>query len=411
MPSLVDILIGVDLEAVMARVVIGMDPHKRSATIEVLDEHEHILEARRFTTDRDGYHAMLAAGRRHRDRVWAVEGSEGTGRHLAQRLVGDGELVVDVPAKLSARVRIFSTGHGRKTDATDAHSVALAALRSRDLREVRVDDELVAIGLLVDRRDELGTTRTLIVNRLHRLLAELIPGGAKKDLSAAQARALLATVRPRNVVGKTRRYLAAELIAELAGIDAKIKAARKQLKELVEATGSTLLDLTGIGPSGAARLLADVGDVSRFRTKAHFASWNGTAPLDASSGDQSRHRLSRAGSRRINRVLHIMAIVQLRHDTPGRAYYRKKLAAGKTAMEAIRALKRRLSDAVYQRLVTDQKRQAGHGRQPTEAGPGGQSGATTGSSATGSHPGTGTSEKSLPGPATSHPTTQLPTAV
>ena len=376
----------------MGRVIIGMDPHKRSATIEVLDERERVLATGRFGTDRDGYREMLREGRRWPDRVWAVEGCNGVGRHLAQRLVADGEPVVDVPAKLSARARVFSTGQGRKTD---AHSVAVVALRTPVLREVVVDDATVALRLLVDRRDELGTARTLTVNRLHRLLTELIAGGAKKALSAAQARELLATVRPRDVVGKTRRQLASELVGELEVIDHKIKTAKKQLTELVEATGSGLLDLNGIGPSGAARLLGDIGDISRFPTRGHFASWNGTAPIDASSGDQNRHRLSRAGNRRINRVLHIMAIVQLRHPTKGREYFDRKVAQGKTKREAMRALKRRLSDVVYRQLVADQKRL----RLADAAGPGGHVGAATESSAAGSHPSTGTSDKSLPGPA------------
>jgi transposase len=384
----------------MAQVAIGMDPHKRSATIEVLDEAEKVLAAGRFGTDRDGYKHLLAAGRRWPDRVWAVEGCEGVGRHIAQRLVADGEPVVDVPAKLSARARVFSTGQGRKTDATDAHSVALVALRTPGLRAVQVDGATVALRLLVDRRDELGAARTFTVNRLHRLLVELIPGGAKTFLSATQAKALLATVRPRDLVGKTRRKLA----AELEGIDKRIKTATTELRDLVEATGSTLLELHGIGPSGAARLLGDIGDVARFPTRGHFASWNGTAPIDASSGEQTRHRLSRAGNRRINRVLHIMAIVQLRNDTEGRAYYRRKLAAGKTPMEAIRALKRRLSDLVYHQLVADQKRQ----RQTAPGtGPGGQVGAATGSSAADSNPNVDASEKSLPGPATTKPKTDL----
>ena len=380
----------------MARVVIGMDPHKRSATIEVIDGCEHVLMSGRFGTDRDGYRQLLAAGRRWPERRWAVEGCQGVGRHLAQRLVADGEPVLDVPAKLSARVRVFSTGQGRKTDATDAHSVAVAALRTPTLRQVRVDDATVALRLLVDRRDELGAARTLTVNRLHRLLVELIPGGAKTFLSARQARALLASVRPRDVVGKTRRQLAAELVTELETIDRRIKAADRQLTELVAATGSTLMTLHGIGPSGSARLLGDIGDVSRFPTRGHFASWNGTAPIDASSGEQTRHRLSRAGNRRINRVLHIMAIVQLRNDTEGRAYYRRKLAAGKTTMEAMRALKRRLSDLVYRQLVADQKRQH---RDLDTTGPGGHTGAATGSSAADFDPNVDTSEKSLPGPA------------
>jgi Transposase IS116/IS110/IS902 family len=123
--------------------------------------------------------------------------------------------------------------------------------------------------------------------------------------------------------------LARELIEELTTIDAKIRAADKHLRQLVTEHGSTLTELHGIGPSGAARLIGDIADIRRFRTAAHFASWNGTAPLEASSGDQCRHRLSRAGNRRINRALHIMAIVQLRRDTPGRAYYRRRLAEGK----------------------------------------------------------------------------------
>jgi transposase len=394
----------------MGTVVIGMDPHKRSATVEVVDEGERQLGGGRFATDTAGYRRMLAAGRAWPHRVWAVEGASGIGRHVAQRLVADGEAVVDVPAKLSARARVFSTGQGRKTDATDAHSIAVVAVRTPGLRPVRVDDTHVALRLLADRRDQLGVRRTQTVNRLHRLLLELVPGGARTRLSTGQAKAVLATVRPRDVVGRTRRSLAAELIADLVVLDKKIKAADTELTDLVTESGSTLMDLFGIGPSGAARLIGDVGDIARFPTKGHFASWNGTAPIDASSGDHHRHRLSRSGNRRLNRVLHTMAIVQLRHDTDGRAYYRRKRAAGKTALEALRCLKRRLSDAVYRQLTTDaqtRRADADHAQRPPAgvhtpqaASPGGHPGAATGSSAAGSHPNTGTSEKSLPGPAT-----------
>ena len=125
----------------MGRVVIGMDPHKRSGTIEVLDGHEQVLGGGRYGTDQDGYRQMLAAGRRWKDRVWAVEGYGGVGRPLAQRLVADGETVVDVPAKLTARARVFSTGNGRKTDATDAHSIAVVAVRTPGLLPVTQDEE------------------------------------------------------------------------------------------------------------------------------------------------------------------------------------------------------------------------------------------------------------------------------
>lgn len=392
----------------MGRVVIGMDPHKRSATIEVINSREKVLDQGRFGTDRDGYQAMLAVGRKYPDRVWAVEGCNGVGRHLAQRLVADGEPVVDVPAKLSARARVFSTGQGRKTDPVDAHSVALVGLRSSGLRVIAVDDATVALRLLIDRRDELGVTRTQTANRIHRLLLELLPGGAAKNLSAAQAKALLATVRPRDVVGRTRRRLAAEHIAELVTIDKRIKTATSELRELIEATGSSLMELAGIGPSGAARLLGDVGDIGRFADKGRFASWNGTAPLDASSGDQNRHRLSRAGNRRINRTLHIMALTALRHGGEARAYYDRKVAAGKTKMEAMRCLKRRLSNIVYARMKADAQRHAAAAAEGgAGASPGGQPGATLQSSAADSHPDIDTSDQSLPGPAEHQPRTVL----
>jgi transposase len=295
---------------------------------------------------------------------------------------------------------VFDTGQGPKTDLADAHHIAVAALRSKSLRHVAVDDVTVALRLLVDRRDGLGRAHTDLLNRIHQLLLELLPGGAKKYLSAAQARELLNTIRPRDLVGRTRRRLASELISELVQVDKKTKAADKELRELVEATGSNLQDLHGIGPSGAARLIGDVADISRFASRGHFASWNGTTPLDVSSGDQIRHRLSRAGNRRINRTLHIMAVVQLRNDTEGRAYYRRKLAAGKTPMEAMRALKRQLSDVVYRQMVND----ASNG----ETSPGGHVGATLQSSAADLIPMIDTSEKSLPGPARPQPRTPLP---
>ncbi len=209
-------------------------------------------------------------------------------------------------------------------------------------------------------------------------------------------------MRSRDAAGKARRRVAAELIADLERIYARKKAADKELRELIETTGTSLLTLNGIGPSGAARLLIDVGDITRFPTKGHFASWNGTAPLDASSGDQIRHRLSRAGNRQINRTLHIMATVQLRNPTEGRAYYDRKKASGKTSMEAMRCLKRRLSDVVYRHMVDDAVR--------TMTGPGGHRGTSTKSSVTGSHPRTGSSDKSLPGAATTDPRTALPVA-
>src|SRR3954451_12915791 len=291
----------------MERVIIGVDPHKLSATIEVVDHEERVMGSGRFSTDRAGYAAMRRYAKSWPDRVWAVEGANGVGRPLAQRLLEAGEQVLDVPAKLAARVRLFDTGHNRKTDALDAHSIAIVAVRTRNLRVRKVDGELEALRLLADRREALTRRRVQTVDRLQALLAELLPGQAKKDITALQAKAMLAGIRPRDVAGRTRRRIAAEELAELIAVDAKIKKATAELKARVLARNSRLMDLHGVGPVVAALILADVGDVARFADRNRFASWTGTAPLDASSGEHNRHRLSRAGNRRVNHMIHIAA--------------------------------------------------------------------------------------------------------
>ena len=383
-----------------SRVVIGMDPHKRSVTIEVMTSDEQVLGGGRFATDVEGFRGLLAYVAAWPNRVWAVEGCEGIGRHVAQRLLAKSEPVVDVPAKLSARVRVFATGQGRKTDDTDAHSIALVGVRMSGLRAVVDDEQLELVRLLVDRRRRIGEEHTRMVCQLHALLLELIPAGAKRDLSAAQARKLLVDVRPRDLVGKTRKRHAMELVVDLERIYQRKKAANKELIALIKTTGTGLIGLHGIGPSGAARLLVEVGDITRFPDRGHFASWTGTAPIDASSGDRVRHRLSRGGNRQINMVLHMMAVVQLRHATEGRAYYDRKIAAGKSSNEAMRCLKRRLSDIVYRTMLNDLVAKKA-------TGPGGHRGASLQSSAADSHPHAGSSDKSLPGPAKTKPKTPL----
>jgi transposase len=161
------------------------------------------------------------------------------------------------------------------------------------------------------------------------------------------------------------------------------------------------MDLSGVGPVVAARVLADVGDIARFADRNRFASWTGTAPLDASSGQHDRHRLSRAGNRRFKHVIHIAAH-QLRLNTDGRAHYRRKRAEGKKPLEAMSASSR-ISDAIYRQLVTDA---AVAQVERTKGGSGGHRGASHVSSAAGSHPHTDTSDQPLPGPA---PTTLRPT--
>lgn len=193
----------------MDNIVIGMDPHKRSMTIEVIDPTERVLAKHRFPTDAAGFAAMMSCARQWPQRIWAVEGCNGIGRHVAQRLVALDQRVVDVPPKLSARLRMFDTRQGRKTDPDDAHCIALAALRMNGLRSVVRDDQRDLLRILADRRRALGEDHTRMTSQVHMLLMELIPGGAKRDLSARQAKLLLASIRPREhrrQNPQTRRY-------------------------------------------------------------------------------------------------------------------------------------------------------------------------------------------------------------
>jgi transposase len=373
--------------------MIGIDPAKRSHAMAVLGPDEQQLAALEVINDTAGYRDMLRLARRWKQRTWAVEGAAGVGVQLAQRLIADGETVVDVPAKLSTRARMFDIGHGRKNDPADARTVAVVALRTRNLRQVVVDDEMVAIRLMSERRSDLVAARTATVNHLHQLLMELIPAGAQQKLTATKAKAVLATIRPRDIAGKTRRQLAIDLVEDLTGLDRKLKDLDKRLTGAVEATGTTVTDIKGVGVATAAMILGEVGDIRRFPSRNHFATYTGTAPRDVSSGGVDKQRLSRAGNRKLNHALHVVAMSNKRYDDRGQAYYARKLADGKGKMGALRCLKRRLSDQVYRQLVNDALTRGA-------AGPEGHSGATIKSCASDPTPVVSPSEKSLTGPAT-----------
>ena len=270
----------------MGRVVIGVDPHKASNTVVVIDAQERVLAQQRFANDRAGYRSMKTFARAHRDRVWAVEGARGVGAGLAQRLVAEGEPVLDVPARLSARVRALGGGSGRKTDDADAFAVAVAGLRARDLQVVRPDDTTEILRMLSTRRQEVVAQRIATVNRLHDVLCQLIPGGAKRHLSATKARSLLSAVRPRDAVGKARKQLALDYLGELERLDARLKELKKSLAEVLDEHPTTLREINGVGPINAAKILAETGDVRRFPSRHHFASYTGTAPVDVSQRRQ-----------------------------------------------------------------------------------------------------------------------------
>jgi transposase len=235
------------------KVVIGVDPHKASNTLVVIDERERVLAQQRFANDRAGYQSMKTFARAHRDRVWAVEGARGVSAGLAQRLVAEDEPVLDVPARLSARVRALGGGSGRKTDDADAYAVAVAGLRAKDLQLVRPDDQVEILRMLTTRRQEVVELRIATVNRLHEVLCQLIPGGAKRHLSPSKARSLLSSVRPRDAVGKARKQLALDYTGELERLDARRQTQGPQGTDQRHARHATHLIGGGHRPGGGDR--------------------------------------------------------------------------------------------------------------------------------------------------------------
>jgi transposase len=330
------------------------------------------------------------------ERTWAVEGARGLGSLLAQQLVAAGERVLDVQPKLGARVRLLAAGDTNKNDPNDARSVAVAALRSSSRREVNPDDHTAVLKVWSKRHRDLGRTRTQVVCRLHAVLCELVPGGLSKDITAAHAACVLESVKPSGAIALARCELAAEFPGDLRRIDAQMHDTRKRLTAAVRASGTTTTGIFGAGPVIAATVIGCVVDVSRFASRDHFAACNGTAPIEVSSGNRKIYRLSRRGNRRLNHAIHMAAITQIRHrHSDGRAYYDRKLAEGKTHKEALRSLKRRISDAIFARLQADARPAAAAA---STEGPGGQPGNDSVASAAGSHPEHRLFGQATPGP-------------
>ena len=337
----------------MAAVVIGVDPHKGSHTAVAISPAEEPLGELRVRASAGQAQRLLAWAAAWPQRTWAIEGAGGLGHLLAQQLLAAGEQVVDVQPKLGARVRLLATGAVNKNDPNDARSVAVAALRSPVRRQVQPDDHAAVLKVWAKRHRDLGRMRTQVVRRL-------VPGGVSKAITAGQAARLLETITPSGTVEAARCELAAALLDDLRRIDAQLRDAKKKLDVAVRASGTTLTQVFGAGPVVAATVIGAVRNVSRFPDRDHFAAYNGTAPIEVSSGPRKACRLSRRGNRRLNHVIHMAAVTQIiryRHSD-GRAYHERKLAEGKTPKEALRALKRRVSDAIFARLQADARQAA-----------------------------------------------------
>jgi transposase len=337
-------------------IVIGVDPHKRTHTATAMDQLTHTEQSSlRTKATLADYRRMLAWAKQWPDRQWAIENAEGLGHHLAQWLLARGEIVVDVPTTATARVRQLSRGARRKNDRIDAAAAACVAALQGDARPVVPEGTVDALGLLDERRMNLTQNRTRAVNQLHRLLRELVAGGAPTDLTAAKAAAVMRGLRPRSTCERVRLQLCRELIGDIRRLDTQLADNQAEITALLDEHGTRLRDIDGVGSVLAARVLGRTGRASRFATEAAYATYNGTAPVEVASAEHQCHRLNRYGDRRLNSALHTIAMVQVRMpNSAGRRYYDRKIADGKTPRAALRSLKRHLSNQLWRAMIADE---------------------------------------------------------
>jgi transposase len=336
------------------QIVFGVDSHVRSLAVCGVDGAGRRRCAREFQNSGVEHQELLAWARRQAPwgRRFGIEGSGGYAFALAQFLVAAGELVVEVPVSLTQRERSHQRSAG-KSDPSDALAIARVTLREEALPRLRRAGAARDLKLVYDYRRALTVERTRTANRLHADLLALAPGYRDQARHLASPRMLAVAARIVRGDERMQAQLARRRIARIRELDREIKQLEREIKSLVEASGSGLPRLCGIAHLNAARILGEVGDVRRFTTRDAFAAANGTAPIPASSGQTRRFRLNRGGNRRLNYVIHIMALTQLRVDPRARAYIARRRAEGKTTTEAMRSLKRHLSDVIYRQLRND----------------------------------------------------------
>jgi transposase len=332
-------------------VAIGIDSHKGSFGVGIVDAVGRERGAREFDNDRRGHTEVLRWIRKQgSDRVIGIEGSANYGYALARFLIAMGEQVVEVPPFLTFRERKRTPSRG-KSDLADGIAIARVVARGEGLSAIMPTALLEDLKLLSDHRDQLVRARTQVANQAHANLAIARPGYHREipDLRAkCRLTAARALVRGDQSV---RASLLRDQIAELERLDERIARVTKELGAKISQIGTSLTALKGISVVLAAKILGEVGDPRRIRSAATFAMQNGTAPLPASSGSTKRHRLNRGGNRQLNRALHQMATTLCRCDSETKVYMARRIAEGKTRKESLRCLKRHLSNVVYRCLA------------------------------------------------------------
>jgi transposase len=335
-------------------VMLGIDAHKRTHTVVATDETGRRLGVRTTAATTTEAHLELVrwADGFGADRSWAVEDCRHLSRRLEADLLAAGERIVRVPPKLMAHARDGARSYG-KSDPIDALAVARAALREPDLPSARLDGSTRELRLLVDHREDLVGDRTAHINRLRWHLHELDPGWDPSPRSLTRYRQLDAvSAHLEGMEGMVAR-IARDLVARIRELTVEANSLEAEIKTRVRSVAPHLLGLVGVGPLTAAKIVGETADVSRFRSKDAFARHNGTAPLPVWSGNLIRHRLSRTGNRQLNAAIHRIAVTQRRCHPQANTYLQRRIENGNTRTEALRALKRKLSDVIYRALLAD----------------------------------------------------------
>lgn len=335
-------------------VTLGIDAHKRTHTVVAVDEVGRQLgeKTTRSTTTEAHLDLVRWAERFGPGREWAVEDCRHLSRRLEAGLLAAGERIVRVPPKLMAHARDSARTYG-KSDPIDALAVARAALREPDLPVAQLDGPSRELRLLVDHREDLVADRTAHINRLRWHLHELDPTWDPAPRSLNRFKTLDRIAQRLAGFEGTVARIAADLVARIRDLTVTINQLEREIGELVVRIAPTLLAVVGAGALSAAKIVAEVADVRRFKSKDAFARHNGTAPLPAWSGNPNRHRLSRTGNRQLNAAIHRIAITQKRLHPDAQDYLERRTSNGDTNTEALRALKRRLSDIIYRALLAD----------------------------------------------------------
>ena len=330
---------------------IGIDAHKDTLVAAAVDSQGRPLDSRTFRNEAPGFVALAGWASEISPARIGIEGSGSLGRQASLALLREGFEVVEVPPQLTALGR----RHGRnqaKTDSIDALVIARTVLRDGDLPAVRPAGQIEDLRDLVHYRRELMAERNRLASRLHSDLEQLSPGYQARigkltnKVQLDRARRLLVAM------SSARARLAGKRVLRLRELFAEVDEVTRELIGLARETAAALTAITGVADLTAGEILAEVGNPRRYRTKAQFAMANGTAPLPASSGRTNRHRLNRGGNRQLNRIIHFIALTQVSRDPEGRAYYLRKQAEGRTKKDALRCLKRRISDRLFQALRT-----------------------------------------------------------